>query len=191
MKKILALILAIIMMLTLAACGNDDASDEDASQDVQQEQSIPDSPAPDEGGDGFAMPTLNSFDSFPSADYWTALGLPADFTIDISEMEYSSKNAIYPLNAEDGNMFDCVVSDNTAAYITLADSLWNAGIKGVSADGASITDAADRGEVDVYDIDVHIYKAYWLLNGEPMSIEVRARDGSNRVSVTVKYLPED
>ena len=143
------------------------------------------------GADGFSIPTLNSYDTFPPADYWTALGLPADFTIEISEMEFSSKNSIYPLNAKDGNMFTCVVSDNIAAYTTLADSLWNAGIKGVSADGTSITEAADRGEVDDYDIDEHIYKAYWLNNGELMDIYIRTRDGSNKITITVRHAPED
>ena len=201
MKKLFALFLAMMMVFSLAACGGGDdektsSSDNPPANGQQQEQSTPDpvenepdnTPAADEG---FSIPTLNSYDTFPSADYWTALGLPADFTIEITEMEFSSKNSIYPLNAKDGNMFTCVVSDNVAAYTTLADSLWNAGIKGVSADGTNITEAADRGEVDDYDIDEHIYKAYWLNNGELMDIYIRTRDGSNKITITVRYAPED
>ena len=186
MKKLLALFLALMMVFSLAACGDNNTTDPDKDNSgVSQSGENNDSQA---GADqGFKMPTLNSYDTFPSSDYWTALGLPADFTIEITEMEFSSKNSIFPLEAKDGNMFDCVVADNQVAYTTLTDALWNAGIKGTSVDG---DEAAERSEVDEHDVDVSVYKAYWKLNGEAMSIEVRARDGSNRISITVKYSPE-
>ncbi len=187
MKKLLAILLAAMMIFALAACDTSDAPDPSGGDKPNDSQGGENNNGG--GNKGFSMPTLNSYDAFPSSDYWTALGLPADFTIEITEMEFSSKNSIYPLNAKDGNMFDCVVSDNKAAYNALADALWNAGIKGVSADGANITEASDRSEIDIHDIDVHVYKAYWLLDGELMEIEMRARDGSNRISVTVKYSP--
>ena len=192
MKKILAILLAAMMVFALAACGDNNTTDPDKDNpgSSQSGENNDSKGGNTQGGteQGFKMPTLNSYDTFPSSDYWTALGLPADFTIEITEMEFSSKNSIYPLDAKDGNMFDCVVADNQTAYKTLADALWNAGIKGTSVDG---DEAAERSEVDEHDIDVNVYKAYWKLNGEVMSIEVRARDGSNRVSVTVKYSPED
>ena len=200
MNKILALLLAIMMVLSLAACGGGDntPSGNKDNPGVSQSDNQGGGNTDNQGGEnqggteqGFKMPTLNSYDTFPSSDYWTALGLPADFTIEISEMEFSSKKDIYGLDAKDGNMFDCVVSDNIAAYTALADSLWNAGIKGVSADGTNITEAAERGEVDDTYIDEHTYKAYWLNDGELMSIRVWTRDGSNRIEVTVKYSPED
>jgi len=187
MKKLYSLLLAGVMVFSLTACGGgEETAEQSAPQTTAAVQKEDNS-----GESGFAMPTLNSYDKFPSSDYWTALGLPSDFTIDITEMEFSSKNSIYPLDAKDGNMFDCVVSDNTAAYKALADSLWKGGIKGTSAEGTNITEAAERSEVDVKDIDEYIYKAYWLNKGELMSIEVRTRDGSRKVSVTVKYAPED
>lgn len=187
MKKLLAILLSIIIVFTLAACK--DMSTKDTGKDAP-DTSESDSKGGDiQGGEeeGFKMPTLNSYDTFPPSDYWTSLGLPADFNIEIVEMEFSGKNSIYPLNAKDGNMFDCVVADNQTAYKTLADALWNAGIKGTSLDGG---EAAERSEVDIHDIDVNVYTAYWKLDGETMYIEVRARDGSNRVSVTVKFSPE-
>ena len=63
--------------------------------------------------------------------------------------------------------------------------------KGSFCAGFDGDEATERSEVDEHDIDVSVYKAYWKLNGEVMSIEVRARDGSNRISITVKYSPED
>ena len=190
MKKLLALLLVCMMIFALAACGDSETPSGSEGDKPGTSQSDNQGGSENQGGteEGFKMPTLNSYDTFPSSDYWTALGLPADFTIEITEMEFSSKNSIYPLNAKDGNMFDCKVSDNQAAYKTLADALWNAGIKGTSVDG---DEAAERSEVDEHDVDVSVYKAYWKLDGEVMSIEVRARDGSNRISITVKYSPED
>ena len=189
MKKWLSILLVFMMMFTLTACGGggeadqQEANNNEAVEQQQEEQQ-------QEEVEGFAMPTLNSYDIFPAADYWTALGLAEDFTIDIVEMEYSSKNSIYPLDAKDGNMFDCVVADNKAAYQTLADSLWNAGIKGSYVENGSIVEASERGEIDMHDIDVHVYSAYWMLNDELMHIEMRARDGSNRINITVRYAPE-
>ncbi len=183
MKKLFALLLATMMIFSLAACGNNETPSGNKGDNPGTSQT--DNQGGVEGG--FKMPTLNSYDTFPSSDYWTALGLPADFTIEITEMEFSSKNSIYPLDAKNGNMFDCVVEDNQAAYKTLADALWNAGIKGTSVDG---DEASERSEVDEHYIDVSAYKAYWKLDGEVLSIEVRARDGSNRISILVKYSPE-
>ena len=177
-RKFIVGLLAVLMCFTLVGCGNDESTNGGSSNSGNN------------GGSeqGFKMPTLNSYDTFPSSDYWTALGLPANFTIEINEMEFSDKSSIYSLNAKDGNMFDCVVDDNQAAYKTLTDALWNAGIRGTSIDG---DEATERSEIDEHDIDVSVYNAYWELNGEPMNIAVRARDNSDIITITVKYSPEN
>lgn len=195
MKKTAVFLLAMAMVCSLIGCGGNNESTQKkeetttlAQEDITKEVEKQDETANEE--QGFSIPTLNSYDTFPDASYWTALGLPEDFTIDIVEMEFSSKNSIFPLDAKDGNMFDCIVEDNQAAYTTLTDALWNAGISGQIADDGAVTQAFERGDVDVYDIDVKIYHAYWELDGELMDIEVRARDGARKVSVLVRYQPE-
>lgn len=185
MKKLLAILTAMTMALSLAACGGDDGSVDEGKTSggdaVDYSQFL--------AGDG-VFPILDRYDVFPSPDYWTALGLPDDFTIEIIEMKFSDTDSIYPQDFEEGNLFDCKVADNKAAYAALADALWNAGINGRPADGG-VAPADSREEIDLYDIDAHEYQAYWLLDGKRMSIALRARDGSDQISVTVKYLPED
>ncbi len=210
MKKLFALLLALVMVLSLAACGGGDEDKTPSSSDTppssgqqtQQPSNTPDPGTSEPDNSGANEPyidtdnqtgvflILDRYDVFPTSEYWTEIGLPADLSIEIESMDFSSTSSIYPQDFEEANMLECTVADKQAAYTALTDTLWNAGINGMYPDGG-VNPATDRTDIESKGGGDTRYTAYWEFDGELMCIELSIRDTpAQKVTITIKYKPE-
>ena len=124
MKKFLPLVLALLMLLSLAACGEKTpASSDGKPEDTQQSGQTTTDPGseaqtdkPDEStqdtSSGYHFKGYTETADWPGEDCWTSYGLPnLVLDEDVSgTVHISDKNWIYPLNGSDGIMIEARVT---------------------------------------------------------------------------------
>ena len=140
MKKILVLMLALMMVLSLAACGEKTpASSDGKPEDTQQSEQTTTDPGseaqtsqPDEStqdtSSGYNFKGYTETADWPGEDCWTSYGLPnLVLDEDVSgTVHISDKNWIYPLNGSDGILIEAWPASSQIDAIV--DTLKDAGV---------------------------------------------------------------
>lgn len=121
--------------------------------------------------ESYNFPGYTNEGSWPDADTWAGMGLPDLQVSDAGSVSISDKEWIYPLNAEDGVMFEA--RPGSSHFDELVAVLNDAGIEG-------------EDESDSFD---SYYVARYTYNGAPMEIKISEYD-TGKLVILVRYKPE-
>ncbi len=179
MKKLIAMLLVLMMVLAVAACGkDDDKKDSDKKDDKKNEATkAPTKPADDKKDDKkdtekkYTFPGYTENGTWPDAATWAGMGLPELKADDAGKVTINSKSYIYPLKAKDGVMFDC--HPESSHFEDLVKTLEGAGFE----------------EADVDTIGDNVWASDYTFEGEPMRITITETD-AGRLIVFIQYQPE-
>jgi hypothetical protein len=121
--------------------------------------------------ESYNFPGYTNEGSWPDADTWAGMGLPDLQVSDAGSVSISDKEWIYPLNAEDGVMFEA--RPGSSHFDELVAILNDAGIEG-------------EDESDSFD---SYYVARYTYNGALMEIKISEYD-TGKLVILVRYKPE-
>lgn len=110
--------------------------------------------------------------TWPDADAWARMGLPALPGDGVEKVQVNPKGFIYPLEAEDGVLLVC--RPVSSLFDTVIRALNESGIE-----GWDLSDSIDK-----------MYVADYTLDGEPMRVTVIEND-TGRFSILVEYHPTE
>ena len=183
MKKMIAMLLVLMMVLAIAACGKDDAkNDSDKKDDKKDDKKNESTTTPTKPADNkkdekkdtekkYTFPGYTENGTWPDAATWAGMGLPELKADDAGKVTINTKSYIYPLKAKDGVMFDC--HPETSHFEDLVKTLENAGFE----------------EAEVDTVGDNVWASDYTLEGEPMRITITETD-AGRLIVFIQYQPE-
>lgn len=175
--------LAIGLFAVSCGCGGSKQQSESATSDKTQIESK----AEDKGNKSYEFPDIPVLNEWATADIWKAMGLPEDLKPATPEnVNISFRNSIYPLNGEDGLMFECNAEND--AFNNMANLLWERGYRGLKVDNDNIVEAQNKNEILIKNVDEFFYRSFYQYNGELMKIELH-KTPTGKISLTVIYRP--
>lgn len=177
MKKMTAMLLVLLMVLAIIACGKEDDKKDSDKKDDKKTEVTPTKKADDKKDDKkdtekkYTFPGYTENGTWPDAATWAGMGLPELKVDDAGKVTINTKSYIYPLNAKDGVMFDC--HPETSHFEDLVKTLENAGFV----------------EAEVDTVGDNVWASDYKLEGEPMRITITETD-AGRLIVFIQYQPE-
>lgn len=201
MKKLLSLALALMLVLSLAACGSKTGTASEGDITSQNGSNSSEENAPDVGelndmmhdafgrDDGlpYQFPTVDSYSQWPGAEVWQELGLPDMTPATMTNGEVYNGGDVYNEGYIFGFMAQCDCGPDD--YQTLADLLWENGFRGMNVGNGIIREARSQKQLMEDNPNYYYYRAFYTLNGTLLQVELQKTTFDDTIWVGVNYPP--